>query len=135
MLLRVTVHSADGGRKVLRERWGGHRGFGVTVSEAIENCMKSAETDALKRALVTFGNVFGLALYDRTGKNIGKTRRRRTRRMYLLRRRVPQSPPSQQTQKAATKSSPPRRHSPIWRSVRALSPAWRRRPGCSCKPS
>jgi recombination DNA repair RAD52 pathway protein len=26
---------------------------------------KSAETDATKRALVTFGNAFGLALYDR----------------------------------------------------------------------
>lgn len=70
--VRVTVYSEDGSRKIVRERWGGHRGFGATVGEAIENCIKAAETDATKRAFVTFGNQFGLALYDKSGKNIGR---------------------------------------------------------------
>jgi hypothetical protein len=43
--VRVTVHSADGSRKVVRERRGGHRGFGMTVGQAIEDAIKAAETD------------------------------------------------------------------------------------------
>ena len=34
-------------------------------AEAHELALKAAETDATKRALATFGNPFGLALYDR----------------------------------------------------------------------
>jgi DNA recombination protein Rad52 len=69
--VRVTVYGADGTRKVVRERCGGHRGEGSTVGEAIENTIKAAETDATKRAFVTFGNVFGLALYDKEQRNVG----------------------------------------------------------------
>ena len=69
--VRVTVYSQDGSRKVVRERSGGHRGFGPTVGQAVEDCIKAAETDATKRAFVTFGNIFGLALYDREQRNVG----------------------------------------------------------------
>src|SRR5262245_12734264 len=69
--VRVTVYSQDGSRKVVRERSGGHRGFGPTVGQAVEDCIKAAETDATKRAFVTFGNIFGLALYDREQMNAG----------------------------------------------------------------
>ena len=34
------------------------------AGDVIESAVKEAETDALKRALRTFGNTFGLALYD-----------------------------------------------------------------------
>jgi DNA recombination protein Rad52 len=68
--VRVTVHAQDGSRKVVRERSGGHRGFGPTVGQAVEDCIKAAETDATKRAFVTFGNIFGLALYDREQRNV-----------------------------------------------------------------
>jgi recombination DNA repair RAD52 pathway protein len=76
--VRLTVHSLDGSKKVVRERTGGHRGFGPTVGQAIEDAIKAAETDATKRAFVTFGNVFGLALYDREQRNVGKEPRRLT---------------------------------------------------------
>jgi recombination DNA repair RAD52 pathway protein len=33
--------------------------------DVIESAVKEAETDALKRALRTFGNTFGLALYEK----------------------------------------------------------------------
>jgi DNA recombination protein Rad52 len=69
--VRVTVYSQDGSRKVVRERSGGHRGFGPTVGQAVEDCIKAAETDATKRAFVTFGNIFGNALYDREQRNVG----------------------------------------------------------------
>jgi len=71
--VRVTVYSEDGSRKVVRERSGGHRGFGPTVGQAVEDCIKAAETDATKRA---FGNIFGLALYDREQRNVGAPERR-----------------------------------------------------------
>mgnify|MGYP000568851134 CR=1 FL=1 len=49
-------------------------GHGSQVSkdlfDAIEGAAKEAETDAMKRALMTFGNPFGLALYDKTQKNV-----------------------------------------------------------------
>ena len=35
------------------------------VGDVIESAVKEAETDALKRALRTFGNTFGLALYEK----------------------------------------------------------------------
>lgn len=76
--VRLTVHSADGTRKIVRERTGAHRGFAPTAGEAIENTIKSAETDATKRAFVTFGNVFGLALYDKSGQNVGENAPRLT---------------------------------------------------------
>jgi recombination DNA repair RAD52 pathway protein len=75
--VRVTVYSQDGSRKVVRERSGGHRGFGPTVGQAVEDCIKAAETDATKRAFVTFGNIFGLALYDREQRNVGTPEPRR----------------------------------------------------------
>src|SRR6185295_3450729 len=74
--VRVTVHSLDGSRKIVRQRSGGHRGFGPTVGQAIEDAIKAAETDATKRAFVTFGNVFGLALYDKQQRNVGKEPKR-----------------------------------------------------------
>ncbi len=37
----------------------------IPAGEARESALKEAETDAMKRALTTFGNPFGLALYDK----------------------------------------------------------------------
>src|SRR5262247_3041173 len=79
--VRVTVYSQDGSRKVVRERSGGHRGFGPTVGQAVEDCIKAAETDATKRAFVTFGNLFGVALYDREQRNVGVSEHRPERQV------------------------------------------------------
>lgn len=45
-------------------------GFAKQVGDAIEGATKEAATDALKRALRTFGNQFGLALYDKERGNV-----------------------------------------------------------------
>ena len=39
-------------------------------ADAHESAIKEAETDALKRALRSFGNTFGLALYDKTKADV-----------------------------------------------------------------
>jgi len=50
-------------------------GSGIGSPNAIadhhESAVKEAETDALKRALRTYGNTFGLALYDKSRENVG----------------------------------------------------------------
>jgi len=40
-------------------------GYDVDLGLAHESALKEAETDAMKRTLLTFGNPFGLALYDK----------------------------------------------------------------------
>jgi len=61
--VRIRVRAGDG--IVCREGSGVGNGTGATLGEAHENALKEAETDATKRALTTFGNLFGLALYDK----------------------------------------------------------------------
>lgn len=45
-------------------------GFAKSIGDAIEGATKEAATDALKRCARTFGNVFGLALYDKSRANV-----------------------------------------------------------------
>ena len=61
--VRIRVRAGDGA--VCREGSGVGNGTGANLGEAHENALKEAETDAMKRALTTFGNLFGLALYDK----------------------------------------------------------------------
>ena len=56
---------------VIREDVGFGSGFAKQIGDAIEGATKEAVTDALKRALRTFGNPFGLALYDKSRANVG----------------------------------------------------------------
>lgn len=56
---------------VYREDFGAGHGYDVDCGLAHESAIKEAITDALKRALRTFGNPFGLALYDKSRENVG----------------------------------------------------------------
>lgn len=55
---------------VTRQDVGFGSGFAKGVGDAIEGATKEAATDALKRCARTFGNIFGLALYDKTRANV-----------------------------------------------------------------
>lgn len=55
---------------VTRQDVGFGSGFAKGVGDAIEGATKEAATDALKRAARTFGNIFGLALYDKSRANV-----------------------------------------------------------------
>jgi DNA recombination protein Rad52 len=74
---RVRIRVRAGEWMVCREGSGTGHGRGATLGEAHESALKEAETDAMKRALATFGNLFGLALYDREQNGV---RRRTTAR-------------------------------------------------------
>jgi DNA repair and recombination protein RAD52 len=58
------------GGTVVREGTGYGSGAMPDLGEAYESAVKEAETDAMKRAMMTFGNPFGLALYDKTHANV-----------------------------------------------------------------
>jgi DNA repair and recombination protein RAD52 len=55
---------------VVRDGVGAGHGIDRDLGQAHESAIKEAETDARKRALMTFGNRFGLALYDKTQANV-----------------------------------------------------------------
>jgi DNA recombination protein Rad52 len=71
--VRITV--TDGSRSIVREGCGAATSYQKTMGESVEMAIKSAETDAMKRALMTFGNQFGLALYDKEHRNVGREER------------------------------------------------------------
>lgn len=56
---------------VKREDVGAGHGYDIDCGLAHESAIKEAVTDALKRTLRTFGNPFGLALYDKSRENVG----------------------------------------------------------------
>lgn len=56
---------------VTRQDVGFGSGFAAQIGDAIEGATKESVTDSLKRCLRTFGNPFGLALYDKTRENVG----------------------------------------------------------------
>ena len=69
--VRVSVRAGD--ITIVREGSGSGKAD-PTPGQANELALKGAETDATKRALATFGNPFGLALYDREQLGVRKAR-------------------------------------------------------------
>jgi len=67
--VRITVGEGSG-VQVIREGCGAGHGIDVDLGQAHESALKEAETDAMKRALMTFGNPFGLALYDKRQREV-----------------------------------------------------------------
>ena len=62
--VRVTVGD------IVKEGTGHGSGTMSDLYDCIESAAKEAETDAMKRALMMFGNLFGLALYDKDKRNV-----------------------------------------------------------------
>ena len=70
--VRITVRAGE--TVTVREGIGTGLGRSPQAETAHEMALKAAETDATKRALATFGNPFGLALYDREQTHVTKPR-------------------------------------------------------------
>ena len=84
--VRVSVRAGD--TTIVREGSGTGEGKALTPGQAHELALKGAETDATKRALATFGNPFGLALYDRERTGV----RQNSKAKAALTEPVPQGP-------------------------------------------
>jgi hypothetical protein len=69
--VRISVNASTAGQPALiREGCGAGHGIDTDLGQAHESALKEAETDAMKRALMTFGNPFGLALYDKQQREV-----------------------------------------------------------------
>jgi len=66
--IKIRVRAGD--HTIVREGNGYGSGILKDIRDAHESAIKEAETDAMKRALMTFGNPFGLALYDKEKTNV-----------------------------------------------------------------
>ena len=65
-IVKVTVYDTQHSKQVSREDVGFGSGIAKTLADAHENGAKEATTDGIKRALKSFGNNFGLSLYDKS---------------------------------------------------------------------
>jgi DNA repair and recombination protein RAD52 len=72
---KVRIVVAAGDQEVVREGIGFGSGIAKDQGDAFEGAIKEAETDAMKRALMTFGNPFGLALYDKAKAEVVQEQR------------------------------------------------------------
>ena len=72
--VRVRIKGRAGKTIVAREGTGLGHGTGAPLGKAQESALKEAETEATKRGLVTFGNLFGVALYDNAQAGVQRTR-------------------------------------------------------------
>lgn len=68
--VKIIVLDENGVGCVYREGSGFGQGIDRDEGQAHESAIKEAESDARKRALMTFGNPFGLALYDKSRANV-----------------------------------------------------------------
>jgi DNA recombination protein Rad52 len=72
-IARVRISVTAGNRTLIREGSGAGHGIDADLGLAHESALKEAETDATKRALMTFGNPFGLALYDKQQRQVSNS--------------------------------------------------------------
>ena len=75
--VRISVRAGD--LDIIREGAGFGSGKSVSPADAHELAIKAAETDAMKRALSTFGNPFGLALYDKNQAGVRRAKGKKTK--------------------------------------------------------
>lgn len=68
--VRITVIDTTLRDGIQRDGVGAGHGIDVDLGQAHESAIKEAESDAQKRAFRMFGNVFGLALYDKEQANV-----------------------------------------------------------------
>ena len=69
---RIRIRVRAGDAVITREGSGAGESSAASPGQAHEFAAKAAETDATKRALMTFGNAFGLSLYGGTAETRSK---------------------------------------------------------------
>jgi hypothetical protein len=137
--VRITVFAGNQG-PLIREGTGAGHGHGIDTDQGLahESAIKEAETDAMKRALITFGNPFGLALYDKqqrqvSGGGVGQGHHQgRSTHQGQAPSRPQHANPAQPANRQEPTSSPARPHSPRANSVAAVYNGSTRSHGAGC---
>jgi recombination DNA repair RAD52 pathway protein len=122
--VRITVR-VPGQAPIIRDGCGAGHGIDVDRGLAHESALKEAETDAMKRALMTFGNPFGLALYDKEQREVEDAGRASAPARGGPSPQAGPPPPTRTIPQAARTepvrrpvgASNPRTPAPVWRSA------------------
>lgn len=69
-MAQVTIRVRTDDENIVRQGVGYGSGIARDLGDAYEGAIKEAETDGRKRALMTFGWPFGLALYDKSREHV-----------------------------------------------------------------
>ncbi len=72
-IVQVLVHNEQHTKDISREDVGFGTGIAKTLADAHEGGAKEAVTDAIKRAMRSFGNQFGNSLYDKSRQHQGNS--------------------------------------------------------------
>jgi len=72
-IIEITVYDLSHVKTVSREDVGFGTGIAKTLADAHESGAKEAVTDAIKRAMRSFGNQFGNSLYDKSRQHQNQT--------------------------------------------------------------
>ena len=71
-VIKISIHNQEHLQTISREDVGFGTGIAKTLADANEGAAKEAVTDALKRAMRSFGNQFGNSLYDKSKNHTQK---------------------------------------------------------------
>ena len=93
-IINVVIHDIQHSKHISREDVGFGTGIAKTLAEAHEGGAKEAVTDAIKRAMRSFGNQFGNSLYDKSRQHQNQSQQQNQQQPYPQQQIQP--PPQQQ---------------------------------------
>ena len=114
-IARVRITITAGNHTLIREDSGAGHGIDADLGLAHESALKEAETDATKRALMTFGNPLGLALYDKQQRQVSNAAPAQPAPVATAGKAVPAEAPETHLQPAAITR--------LQERIKALAPA------------
>ena len=97
-VVNVVVHDLQHSKHVSREDVGFGSGIAKTLADAHESGAKEAVTDAIKRAMRSFGNQFGNSLYDKSRQHKNQSQYTQPQTQQLPQQQQYQQPTNQQMQ-------------------------------------
>lgn len=95
-VVNVTVHDIQHSKSVTREDVGFGTGIAKTLADAHEGGGKESVTDAVKRCFKSFGNQYGLSLYDKSRNHQPQNQQQYTQQAQT--QQIPQQQQQQPTQ-------------------------------------
>lgn len=97
-IVKVVVHDMQHAKLVSREDVGYGTGIAKTLADAHEGGGKESVTDAVKRCFKSFGNQYGLSLYDKSKKHQQPAQIQQSQPQYQQQTQQSQQPTNQQVQ-------------------------------------
>jgi len=95
-IINIVVHDLQHSKHISREDVGFGTGIAKTLADAHESGAKEAVTDAIKRAMRSFGNQFGNSLYDKSRQHKNQTQYTQPQTQQLAQQQHYQQQPTNQ---------------------------------------